>query len=352
MVTCCGRVADLERTEDADLEWIGDALLRKDLGAYPTEHLCWLFASNLCRVVTAIAWALDDQRRPAPEVLGCAFALAQKEPRVHTEIAQVSEELAGRVVSYIGALRAVARELHRRAQPGAIAVWKSVTKQEESLDALLKAIEVDRLLDYANSDPRDLQQEAQLGAGQEYGRQVRKIAGLIPPDFELLPIETSLVSTELRGERWEFWRATRRGWVQMLVARLLPLVTARFSRIKAAGRNAYREKFERGAAKKRGGKGGRHAKATGTEQERATHVSLNVAALENLLRSGAPQVEDQIALRQQIGSYYRIMERSHGKQGRRLMEALEKGANHEEAARQAGISSDTAKRWLKKLPRL
>jgi hypothetical protein len=42
-----------------------------------------------------------------------------------------------------------------------------------------------------------------------------------------------------------------------------------------AARGAYREQFERRAAKKRGGTGGRHAKATGTAQERSVIINLD-----------------------------------------------------------------------------
>jgi hypothetical protein len=253
--------------------WLKAAMLTKDLSGYSSEQLCAIFAINLYRVTTAAIWAFDDQERPVREVLRRVLALFEAEPtRIKAEIARYSEELATQVVGYVAGLQAVSLELCRRADSGGLVMWQSVTTGDAGMAALLKALEVDRVIDRRDSDPGDLQQTAVLGAGEQYGREIKEIAALMPTDLELKPIETSLISTELRSERWEFWRAARWRLVQGMLMQLLPLVTPRFKRIRAAGRDAYRGEFERHAAKKRGGTGGRHAKAHGTEEEAVGHV--------------------------------------------------------------------------------
>ena len=327
-----------------------EAALKRDLSGYDTEHLCTIFVVEFYRVVAAVIWALDDPQRPARDVVASALGLLRESPaHIQAEIARRDTDLAEQAVVYVAALRAVSAEVSRRAGFGPLAMWRSVTTGATVLGDLYKALRVERLTDYSDWDPRDLRQEALIGAGEQYRKEMRELAAVMPYDLELAPIETSLISTALRGARWEFWRAQQGRLVQGMFMQLVPLVTGRFKGIQDAARDSYRAEFEQRAAKKRGGGGGRHAKAAGTKQQRAQILSLNEQP--EVEPDGAESIEDRTALRQEVSHYRRIMEKRHGARGRLLFEAVAQGATTEEAAQEIGIDQTTARRWLRKLPK-
>jgi len=332
-----------------DTALVKAALLAKDLSAYSSEQLCVVFALDLYRVLTAIIWAIDDEQRPAHEVAISAQALLPKEPAyVKAEVARRSEDLAEQVVVYRKVLDVVSLELSKRAHPGGLAIWESVTTGG-LLDDLVKGLGVERLTDYADSDPRDLQQTALLSAGEQYNREMKEIEAMMPLDFELIPIGTSRISTELRGERWDFWRAARWRFVQGMIIQLLPLVTARFGRIRAASREAYRSEFEHRAAKKRGGRGGRHAKAAGTEQEAVKRRSLSDVAEESIAlapTTGAEKSPYEIAEEREAAQ--KIIETARAKLGRKAanyFRQLVAEESQKDAAKAANVSDRMARKY-------
>jgi hypothetical protein len=340
-------------------EWIVKAAT-KDLSGYSTERLCAIFAVNLYRVITAVIWTIDDEQRPANEVHRSAIALLMAEPtRIKAAIARDSEELAMQVAAYVAALQIVSLEICRRADLGGLVVWQSVTTGDVGLAALLKALEVDSLNDYRDWDPRDLQQMAILGAGERYGREMKEIAAIMPTDLELSPIGTS---SDLRGERWDFWRAAGRRLVQGMLIQLLPLVTPRFEHIRAAGRDAYRGEFERRTAKKRGGTGGRHAKAAGTEQEKAEELEYcdddrdRIIDLETgAKREGRSPEDDALEDERNLNTEAqakraeRMAQKRWGARGRAFIEALKRNATVAEASEVAGVSRQMGHKYLSKL---
>jgi hypothetical protein len=366
-------MTDWHISVNMDVNLVKAALLAKDLGAYSSEQLCVAFAVNLNRALTAIIWVIDDPKVPAREVARKAFnLLVGRVEDLRAEVARYSNELAKQLVVYLKVIETISLELSKRAHPGAISMLRSVgpgppssaparehVRGETIFRNLLEGFEVERLRDYTDSDPRDLQQVAMIGIVEEYEHQMNQISAMMPADSEFVPIGTSLISTELRGERWEWWRASRSRLVQGMLVQFLPLVSAsRFEQIRMAAREAYRREWEKRQAKKRGGIGlaesgrdqvgnGRSLSGEGVRpaQERLTQEDLEEVSTSEIEQD----FEDGVVTRLDAARLFREAERRWGKRGRVFLERLAQDATIEEASRAAGVSRQTGQNYLRKL---
>jgi hypothetical protein len=229
-------------------------------------------------------------------------------------------------------------ELLRRMTPSAVTWW-----QADSLPALLSTLKLDSLPDYASNDPGDLQGDAILKVEEKYNEQMREAARLLP-SVEVPPLENSQgVPAVPHGERWEFLRAWRPVLVLQLISQVQPLAGG-FNPAQQA-RDGYRGAFERREAKVRGGTGGRHAKAAGTQQARAEEVPFE----DNLHSVSTESAEDIVASRAEAERHLRRAEKLWGAKRRRFFEEIAAGAGVTEAAEAVGISRQTGDSYLRKL---
>ena len=326
------------------------AAFAKGLSAYATVDLCVTYVVDLNRVMAAVISAFDDDPQESSlDVVGRAEVLFKQPPQViWPEIAAVrSAELAWEVVTYRVVLPLVALELEHRAPPGAVTMLRSVLSNSASYREVLKAFRIEKLYDYRNpADPSDLQQETLKGAFKQYRKERAEIATMMPSATDWPPLP---FSTELQGERWEFWRRWRWPHVQGWLIQALPLLTSRFERLQEAARQERRAVWERRDAKKRGGTGGRHAKLHGTDQERASECNFDEGSESDFLCStGASQyrtTEDRIAERE---AYEQMMEASKKFAGfHRFCEARGEGKDFDEAVRVANITRQTGHNYSK-----
>jgi hypothetical protein len=214
------------------------------------------------------------------------------------------------------------------------------------MSELFNTLRIDELRDFTSNDPTDLQGDSILKVGEKYGEKMRQIPRLLPSIFDFRPLETPLgVSTELRGERWSLVRGSRYSFGQRLILQLLPFVSG-FDPAREA-RQGYRSTFGRREAKSRGGTGGRHARATGTEDPKVVHVSfegcLNVPARfdENSALLDAERIVN--LAKKHMGPKSAVLFRS-------LAEG--KGKTQKDAARAARVTDRTARNHLAKMRRL
>ena len=340
-------------------------LMTHDLRARPAQELCVIRAVELVRIVDAIIWVLDDGRRPPLEIYTEALQLASKAHlEVHARIARCSATLAGNIVVGLAVIKRIDGELLSRMTPSGVAWWKTVveppTWMPEQMRAsygilpgLLKGLAIDRLDDSASPDSRDLQSEALAMAASKYHAQMKQLAQLLPPDLDFAPLEASVgVPAQPRGERWTTLDRARGPYMRGFILQLSPLVSG-FDPAQAA-RQGVRTTFERRAAKKRGGTGGRHARLQGTVQERSSECSLDETpeSLFLTLDGAAPEhrtAEDQAVARETHRKALESVQRRFGAKVRRFVEALDDGMSVSKAAEAAGVSRQMGHRYLRKL---
>lgn len=331
-------------------------LATTDLSARASEELCAVFAVEFIRVIDAIIWALDDESRPPLQIFREALELACRPAEVHARVARCSPSLAENIVAGLCVVgEKIANELLRRMTPSAVVWWKThapppVWRPEAAqspgkrMSELFRVLRIDRLIDFTSNDPADLQSDAVVYIEQEYNEQMRELASLLPPNFEVLPLENSLgVAAELRGERWEFLRTARRGLVQRIILRLFPLVSG-FDPAQRA-RDGYSRTFVQREAKKHGGTGGRHARAAGTVDPKAVNVSFDECL-------NIPAASDLNSLGVDAERIMRIAKKRLGAKAVVLFKALAEGKAQKDAAKAAGITDRTARNYLTKMRRL
>jgi hypothetical protein len=227
------------------------------------------------------------------------------------------------------------QEIYRRLRSGT-KTWATMLAEtmwgqsDLTLHKLMKDLHIEGLSDYRSNDPRDLQSDAIMGAAEKY----RELAG---PD---LPHDRDRFVARLAGQ----------------IAALLEFNVA------GAARDGYRSEFERRAAKKRGGSGGRHAKKAGTKQGKAEAVEYRdelensiidpVTGAERERRSpedDALEKERKLEIEAQGNRAMRMAQKRWGAKGRAFLEALKRSANVAEASAMVGVSRQMGRKYLSKL---
>ena len=391
-----GRSSTRKRTLKPDPTSTSASLIRKAVGGESLSMDEWASIA-LTELLAAVILghgrflefgllAMDDETRPASRV-GAEFNNLITDEAYDLEVqlleaiakSRRAAELLPEVQMNRCVNRALTQEITRRAfhQSPATTVMlvaspKSKAPLQPSSEMLERVLKLQALRNYQSpDDTADIRQDAIAGAVEKFNEVWQRaweqaIEGLEKPTEPLW-----MSSPTLDSKRWHRTEIYRLAEV-WLWSGFQSIFFENPSVLPGAARQAYRDQFEQREAKKRGGNGGRHAKAAGTEQERPENIEY-VEDIENWNASdsnrrvriidsetGAEREwrgpEDELVQKRsklsdeaQANSLERIAEKLWGAKGRRFMKTLEEGAPVDEAAKTAKISRATAFNWLKKL---
>jgi hypothetical protein len=331
----------------------GEALSPEQWAAFRGPELIAVAAFLHGRFLELALLALDDERRAATEVRASLCERIREKDHETALVAAIRS--SARAVEFIPELernrraaRAVSRELTVRAgfdapAPLAMELARSLLPAEFVNDMLEKTLEIDQLRDYGSTgDPRDLRQDAILGAAAAYQASWDGYApgsSTLPP-FPGMPLAVAAATPRLRESRWKRAEVYGMAW-EWVVSGLAPIFFDDPTTLSQAARQAYRAAWDRRDAKKRGGPGTRAAKRTATLQQRAKMETFGDQGAETAAdfpASSAPDPFDRAAVRDETRYLLRHATKRWGDRGRRLLEAASAGANVEEIARQVGVS--------------
>jgi hypothetical protein len=290
--------------------------------------------------------ALDDGKRDPHRIKHQALRLMSKPAGAYAPIAQYSPALAQAALHWWEQIDESVNSLWRDFTPDQRAWWefsappplwlqKNASSDKARLSALYKALRIGpppgvRLNE---QDLADLQARELLRIEEKLHEQIERAVALLPGQLSLI--------SELRGERWEFWQTERIQYATWFILHLAPLVSG-VSPAREAN-HSYRNTRDLREAKKRGGTGGRQARATGTEVPWA--VEVEVDSDDTPLIAPGPAAEVGAEAEQMM----RKARKRWGTSGEKMIRALTGGATYEETAAEAGISESTLRRRLEAL---
>jgi hypothetical protein len=300
----------------------------------------------------ALIWALDDGKRDPHQIKREALQIIYERPsELYPTIAKRDRVLAGNAMLLYQFIVTAANELQRHFDTQALAWWESrlppvwsSMEPDGAWLASLKALQIDKLADYVLTDPADLQGDAVLNVEEKFKQYKNQAAIELPERIFFTPLKTSSgVIAELQGDRWEFWKAERNRMMMDYLLQIMPLASG-FNPVKVA-RDGYRATLSQRDAKRRGGTGGRHARARGTDTAPVVEIEAETAPL----TAPGSTVEEQTDARIMAASCLRQAGKRWGLDGDKFLRALAEGSTIEKAAAEAGISLRTANRWLRTL---
>jgi hypothetical protein len=237
-------------------------------------------------------------------------------------IEQAVKELTNRVKPGVGAVTLLAR------------MWPSL---ESIGKAFLTVLKIDEVSDYQERDnesgsgkPTDLRQDVIVRALDALATLEQRATAGLPERISAPPLLTLAL-----GKRWDRERLYAQT-MKSVIGQLLPVFDGEVETLPRVARQAYRDYFEHRDAKKRGGRGSRHAKAAGTEQDSVEKIpwddaALAPEALTGVEREGdtpedlAIEAEHRDLRRQKIAALYRFVQKRWGLKGRLFLEGLEAG---------------------------
>jgi hypothetical protein len=378
---------------------ISAVLIRKALGGESLSTAEWanialteLLAAAILvygRFLELGLLALDEEARPQSHVWAEFFSLITDQ--AHDQEGQLLEvmaksrraaELLPEVQMNRDVNRALSQEITTRSfhQSPATALMlvanpKSKAPVQPSSKMLEKVLEVQALRNYQSpDDAADIKQDAIAGAVEEFNEVWQLGWDHASDGREKLTEPPQMFSPTLDSKRWDRTEIYRLAEVWLSSA-FQPIFFENPRVLPDAARQAYRDQFERRDAKKRGGTGGRHAKAAGTGQDKAENLEYD-DGIENWK---APDSNRRVRIidsetgveREWRGPEDELFQKRHklsgeahanfvertaeklwGVKGSRFIKMLKEGGPIDAAAKTADISRATAFNWLRKLREL
>jgi hypothetical protein len=293
--------------------------------------------------------ALDDGKRDPHRIKHQALRLMSKPAGVYAAIARYSPAIAQAAMHWREEIDEGTNSLWGDLAPDQRAWWqfiappppwlqKNASSDKTRLSALYKALRIGPPPGVTSNDQdlADLQAEDLLYVEKKFHEQIERAVPLLPGNLSLI--------SELRGERWEFWKTERIQYATWFILHLAPLISG-LSPAREAN-HSYRNTRDLREAKKRGGTGGRYARATGTEVPWAVQVQVDPDNTPDTpLIAPGPAAEVRADAAQEMDE----SRKRWGASGVIMCRALAQGATYPEAAAEAGISESTLRRRLETL---
>jgi hypothetical protein len=314
--------------------------------------------------------AVDDARKQPDEVLaGFRGIVADKARDLDTTLNEMiarsprDAELLPQAQLNRRVNRMLSREITRRALDRApasvamVAAGSTAAQLSEppkhsrvegfSMDLLEKGLEIDRLVDYAAPEERDLKNDAVVSAVKKFNqiwqRGWERAESLVAEGWFDAPPQTA--APILDSRRWN--RAAlynlAANWV---VSGLAPIFLEDPCALPEAARQSYRDSLQKRDAKQRGGTGGRHARAAGTARPKSVTLPFDDLA-ERELSSGTADIKSDSA-----DEIIEIARAELGPKAALYFEELARGATPKAAAARVGISTGMGRRNLRRMRRL
>jgi hypothetical protein len=266
--------------QDGSLPLIRAAMLGKSLSSaewanVPTELLCAGAVLLLARFLELGLMAMDDRMRQTEEIEAEFTKLIGDKSRYLDEQLLEAIETFSRAVELLpeanlnrDASRMLGDQINLRAVDRSLSTVVMMTARFEparsDFDAstIEQSLEIELLEDYRSSDDsKDLRQEAILGAVEKFDDIWNR--GWIDAAAEAGSMRiaaSGMFSPTLDSSRWNRAEIYRLAAV-WLGSGLAPIFAEDPRALPRAARESYRNLWEQRDAKKRGGTGGRHAKA-------------------------------------------------------------------------------------------